>query len=89
MTVDPGGLWIEEYPDGGFSITCEVWSHGNKRHRIARMNAVARRIKRDGWKCSACGEKVPLYRRADATYCRESCRKRMARERRGRRLACW
>lgn len=83
MSVDPNGLDIEEREDGSFSITAEIWWHGNKRHRIARMRAVARRITRDGWRCQRCGEKIPLFRRADANFCGESCRKNVARHRRG------
>ena len=82
MSVDPSGLDIEEREDGSFSITAEIWWHGNKRHRIARMKAVMRRIARDGWRCRECGEKVPLYRPANAIYCREACRKKAARARR-------
>lgn len=82
---DPSGLDCEERDDGSFTITAEVWWHGNRRHRIARMMAVARRIRWGGWRCLNCGEPVPLYRRADALFCGEGCRKRAARERRQRR----
>jgi len=79
MSVDPNGLDIEEYDDGRFRLTAELWWYGNKRHRIARWRAVSRRIKQDGWRCRFCGEKVPLFRRADAIFCREACRKKAAR----------
>jgi hypothetical protein len=45
MSVDPSGLDIEERPDGSFSITAEIWWHGNRAHRLARMRAVTRRIR--------------------------------------------
>jgi hypothetical protein len=45
---DPNGLDIEEYDDGGFTITAEIWPHGNRRHRIARMKAMTRRLSL-GW----------------------------------------
>lgn len=79
---DPNGLSIEEYDDGGFRLTAEVWAEGNRRHRLARMRAVTRRLRWGGWKCRGCGEPMPLCKRADADYCSESCRKRAARRRR-------
>lgn len=79
---DPGGIQIEEYDNGGFRVTAEIWWHGNRRHRLARMKALTRRLRCGGWKCRACGEPVPLYRRADADYCCEGCRKAHARARR-------
>jgi hypothetical protein len=79
---DPSGLDIEERDDGSFTITAELWDHGNKRHRIARMLAVRRRILRTGWRCVHCGTQIALFRRADADFCREACRKKEARFRR-------
>ena len=63
---DPRGLDIDERAEGSFTITAEVWRYGNRQHRIARMLAVSRRIRADGWLCPWCGEPVPLWRRADA-----------------------
>jgi hypothetical protein len=78
---DPQGIDINERPDGSFTITAELWRHGNRAHRLARMLAISKRIKVDGWRCPWCGEPVPLYRRADANYCGEGCRSRAARAR--------
>lgn len=41
-----------------------------------------RNLRRNGWCCEWCGGPVPEFRRADARYCREGCRKRAARARR-------
>jgi hypothetical protein len=82
---DPEGLDLEEYENGGFRVIAEVWEHGNRRNRIARMKAVSRNIYRGGWRCWRCSKPVPLYKRADAQYCSEGCRKKAARERRERR----
>lgn len=82
---DPSGLDIEEYEDGSFTITAEIWWYGNCRHRIARMRAVTRRIRRGGWRCPACAKPVALFKRADAHFCSERCRKVAARHRRKRR----
>ena len=53
---DPQGLDIDERSDGSFTITAEVWRYGNRKHRLARMFAVSRRIKTEGWRCPWCGE---------------------------------
>ena len=79
---DPNGLYIEEYDNGGFRLTAEIWWHGNRRHRVARMLAIKQRLRWGGWKCLCCGEPVPIYKRADARYCSEGCRKAEARARR-------
>src|SRR6478736_5513460 len=82
---DPNGLDIEEY-EGGFTVTAELWWYGNRRHRIARMKAVARRIRCGGWRCLACHSPVALYKRADANFCSERCRKGAAKRMRAARM---
>jgi hypothetical protein len=57
---DPGGLSLDEREDGSFTVTAEVWWHGNRRHRLARMHAVARNIARGGWRCWRCGTEIAL-----------------------------
>lgn len=79
---DPEGLEIEERADGSFTISGSVWWYGNRRARIARMRAIARQIRFNGWKCRWCSAPIPLWRRADARFCCEGCRKRDARQRR-------
>ena len=79
---DPNGLYLDEREDGSFTVTAEVWWHGNRRHRLARMLAVARNIARGGWRCWRCATEIALFKRADARYCGEQCRKATARERR-------
>jgi hypothetical protein len=86
-TPDPNGLDIEEDDDGRLTITAEIWPHGNRRHRIARMTAVTRRLRWEGWRCRECNKPVPLYKRADARFCSEQCRKLAARRRRAERLS--
>ncbi len=75
-------LDLEEIEDGVLSITAEVWYYGNRKTRMDRMYAVSKNIWLNGWVCWQCGEKIPLYRRADARYCWEACRKAAARQRR-------
>lgn len=87
---DPNGLTYDETATGAPIVRAEIWGRrnrpffeGNAKHRIARAKAVLSRLRFDGWACRACKEPIPMYRRADARYCCEGCRKRAARERRG------
>lgn len=57
-----------------------LYGGGNMRHRNARAESVLKRLAR-GWLCHWCRRPVPIYRRADACYCCEGCRKRGARAR--------
>ena len=86
---DPFGLHYDQTPDGCPIVTAELWTSrlppfsGNPRHRLARARAVLRNLLRNGWACRHCGDPVPLWRRADAVYCSEGCRKHAARRRKG------
>lgn len=79
---DPFGISMERDGQGGYGLTAEIWWHGNRRNRIARMQAIARKLRLGGWLCEHCGQPVPINKRADARYCRERCRKAAARIRR-------
>lgn len=79
---DPEGLSLETSDDGRWRLLAEVWTDGNRRHRLARLRAVSRMIRLGGWTCRACGSDMPLHKRADARYCSERCRKSDARARR-------
>ncbi len=83
---DPFGISYEETADGRPRVLAEVWPSsglfaGNPRHRSARAKRILRNLNWGGWCCLECGDHVPLYRRADAVYCREACRKKAARHR--------
>lgn len=84
---DPFGIEYDETPDGRPSLYAEVWPStglfaGNRRHRLARLKAVARKVLADNWTCPQCGDPVPLWRRADAVYCSAGCKKRAKRGKR-------
>ena len=86
---DPNGLTYDETTTGAPMVRAEIWGsrnrpfwEGNAKHRIARATAVLKRLKLDGWACRWCRDPIPMYRRADARYCCEGCRKRAARDRR-------
>lgn len=81
---DPNAIWIEL--DGGrWNATVEYyfWT-GNVESCKKRAVAIARQMARGDWVCRWCGEELPVWRRADARYCCEGCRKRAAREKRKR-----
>ena len=84
---DPFGVEIEgDYPGPLTSYAhpsdATILGGGNKRHRIARARRILENVARGGWCCPWCLDFVPIYRRADAVYCSEGCRKRAARARR-------
>ena len=79
---DPHALWIER--DGTTVTVCHqayFWT-GNNGNRKRRALAILRSLARRDWRCRWCGEDIPDWRRADAQYCRASCRKKAARWRR-------
>lgn len=82
---DPHGVDIGL--DGPLSVLIEVWQAGNRRHRMKRAKCILQNLSRGQWCCPECGDYVPIYRRADAVYCRIGCRKRAARRRKAKRLS--
>lgn len=83
---EPDTLWIEDHGPLGASVSFAsyLWT-GNKGNRGARAIAILYRLQRRDWHCRWCGVDLPDFKRADATFCRESCRKRAARKRRKQR----
>lgn len=79
---DPHALWIEKR-DGRAVVSFQsyFWT-GYEWNRKARAVAILKRLAQGKWFCRWCGDDLPDYMRADAIYCRESCRKRAARSRR-------
>lgn len=78
---DPFAIEITEWPDGRVTVTYHVHWSGN-RTRKRRAIAILHNVHRSGWRCEWCHAPIPLFRRADARFCCEGCRKRAARERR-------
>lgn len=71
----------------GWPEKVEVWFtqpfwDGNRKHRKQRAISIAKNLGRGGWLCRFCCDPVPLYKRADAVFCSEGCKRRMARWRR-------
>lgn len=79
---DPDTLWFER-DSGHITVSYEryLWS-GNDGNRKARAIAMLKRLMRNNWRCQWCGDELPAWRRTDAQYCRERCRKKAARSRR-------
>ncbi len=79
---DPNAVWLEEN-GRKLSVFYEnyLWTN-NEGNRKARAIAMLRRAARRDWMCHWCGDALPVWRRVDARYCCEGCRKRAARLRR-------
>jgi hypothetical protein len=75
----PHAIWIE--PMGGGSIITFENYPGYRRsvHRQRRAQVLAQRIATKTWLCRWCLSDLPLWKRTDTVYCRESCRKRASR----------
>jgi hypothetical protein len=73
---DPHALWIEsDEPPYRVCHQAYFWT-GNNGNRKKRAIAMLRRLARHDWKCRWCGDPLPDWRRVDARYCREGCRKK-------------
>ena len=78
---DPWAISIEQSP-GGWSVHYDTFLLSGRTQRRARAKRILSNLRRNGWCCAWCGGPVPEFRRADARYCSEGCRKRAARARR-------
>ena len=78
---NPDGITIEQRPDG-WGVLVDTFMLAGRTQRMLRAKRILRNLVADGWCCRWCGGPVPEYRRADARYCCEGCRKRDARSRR-------
>ena len=80
---DPEGVWLETDEYGRLSVFYynPIWT-GKSRDRKKRAIAMLRKAVRGDWRCLWCRGFLPCYRRVDAKYCCEGCRKRAARQKR-------
>lgn len=80
---DPFAINVEKTPDG-WHVTYEryLWSRSDG-NRKARVMGLLRRLVGKSWRCNWCGDDLPVYKRRDALYCNERCRKLAAIRRRG------
>jgi hypothetical protein len=90
---DPFGIHVYEHEDGRFGVTAELWHHNKGGQswgaRKQRAQVIAQRLQWKTWRCDWCDGPIPTYKRLDARYCRERCRKAAARIRRkGRGVSC-
>lgn len=81
---DPWAISVEEKPNG-WSVHYDTFMLSGRTQRLARAKRILSNLRKNGWCCAWCGQPVPEFRRADALFCRESCRKRAARSRRAER----
>lgn len=74
-------IWIEEMDPPNVRLTWSVFPWQNSTHVRRRAERLVHKYAR-GWHCQRCGELMPVWKRTDALYCDERCRKKSARERR-------
>jgi hypothetical protein len=79
---DPHAINLGDGWPARICVTFEQDFWGGSTHRKARALRILRNLYRGGWVCRHCGDPVQIYRRADAVFCSEGCRKRAARQRR-------
>ena len=77
---DPLSLWIDHDDSGRGSVYFQryFWT-GQAGNRARRAQSIARRLRAQTWRCLWCRDDLPAWRRADAMYCCEGCRKRATR----------
>ena len=78
---DPQAITTEDTANGGIIVFADVFLIGNRQARLNRAKAILHKLGADGWPCWRCARPVPLFRRVDARYCCDGCRKRAARAR--------
>ena len=80
----PDTLWIDDTEPQRLRVTFtnDLWA-GNGGNRQASVIAILMRLRRRDWFCRWRGDPLQDHRRANAKYCREGCRKRAARRRKG------
>jgi RNA polymerase-binding transcription factor DksA len=82
---ETGQLWYTYRTPA--QMECNDWNGhtlgtNEKRNRDARVRRIAMQIKQDGWLCRHCGREIGFDKRADAQYCRYSCKKNAQAQRR-------
>ncbi|WP_162946755.1 hypothetical protein [Ruegeria sp. EL01] len=83
--TDRADIWIEELDPPFVRMGHSVWPWQTATRISRRAAALGRNYSR-GWHCAYCGELMPEWKRIDAKYCKEGCRKMAARKRRERKI---
>mgnify|MGYP006115360327 FL=1 len=77
----PNTIWVSPI-FGGSLITFENYlGQRQSLHRQRRATILVMRISKNTWQCPWCSSRLPMWKRVDAIYCGESCRKKAARGR--------
>ena len=80
----PHSIWFETIY-GGSLVTFENYlGQRQSLHREQRAQALSNRLLQNTWKCRWCSSSLPIWKRSDAIYCGESCRKKDAHKRHAR-----
>ncbi len=78
---DPHSIRFEPALGGSVLTYYRYFGTGKAGNRKKRVAMIGERLSRGDWNCRWCLDPMPIWRRVDALYCREGCRKRAARSR--------
>ncbi|SLN64069.1 hypothetical protein ROA7450_03376 [Roseovarius albus] len=78
---DYGSIRVEEIDGSHVRMGISTYSWQNVTRIRRRAIALGRNYAK-GWHCLHCGNLMPEWKRVDAKYCKEGCRKMAARQRR-------
>ena len=80
----PHAIWVETMLGGSLVTFENYFGQRQSLHREQRSKALSNRLSKNTWQCRWCSSSLPSWKRVDAYYCRESCRKKAARKRKQR-----
>lgn len=75
-------IWIDELDPPYCRITWSTYPHQNDTRTRRKVERLCRLYGAGRHTCQRCGELIAPYKRLDARYCTEACRKAQGRERR-------
>ena len=78
---DPYSIWIEPVMGGSVLMYYRYFGTGKAGNRKKRVARLCERLSQGDWVCRWCSDPIAIWRRTDARYCRERCRKKAARSR--------
>ena len=85
---DPHAISIEPVIGGSELTYYRYFGTGKEGNRKRRIAKIGERLAANDWVCRWCSDPMPIWKRVDSIYCRESCRKRATRFRKQHSCTC-
>lgn len=82
-------IWIEELQPPHCRMSWSYFPYQNPTRVRRKTEALGCLYASGRHRCAHCGDPIEPWRRLDARYCCEPCRKAAARQRRAARLSCF